>query len=129
MTAWDAPGKRPAYPPMDRVKAYGRACTRPPLGVQVAQLSADLAALSALTARNSPRARGAALAVAHGALKLAVTPVADADDRDRRSAVLRESVLPALLGVGLGHTLGLVDAVLAHDGDPARLGRGVETRQ
>ncbi len=129
MTGWDHSDGCSNIPPADRVEAYRRACTRPPVGLQVAQLSADLAALSALTARNSPLARGAALAVAHGALKLAVTPVADADDRDRRSAVLRESVLPALLGVGLGHTLGLVDAALAHDGDPARLGRGVETRQ
>ena len=129
MTGWDGSDGRSNAPPGDRVETYRQACTRAPVGVQVAQLSADLAALSALTARNSPLARGAALALAHGALKLAVTPVADADDRDRRSEILRESVLPALLGAGLGHTLGLVDAALAHDGNPARLGRGVETKQ
>ena len=129
MKGWYGSDGRSNAPPADRVEAYRRVCTRPPVGVQVAQLSVDLAALSALTAQNSPLIRGAALALAHGALKLAVTPVADADDRDRRSEILRESVLPALLGAGLGHTLGLVDAALAHDGDPARLGRRVETRQ
>ena len=129
MMGWDGSDGHSKALPADRVEAYSRVCTRPPVGVQVAQLSADLVALSALTARNSPLARGAALALAHSALKLAVTPVADSDDRGRRSEVLRESALPALLAVGLGHTLGLVDAALAHDGDPARLSRGVETRQ
>ena len=129
MTGRGGPANWPAHPPRDRVEAYRRAAVRPPVAVQVERISTDIAALAALTAQGSPLARGAALALAHGALKLAVTPVVDAGDRQRRAEVLRGTALPALVDAGLGHAVGLVEAALAHDGDPAVQARGVERPQ
>lgn len=118
-----------ARPSPEQVEVYRRAAARPPVAVQVAQISTDLLNLSILRPQDIPLARGAALALAHGALKLAVTLVVDAGDRRRRSEVLRDEVMPVLVGGGLEHVVGLVEAALAHDGDPGRLGRGVETKQ
>lgn len=125
----DRPDGRSAHPSREQVEVYRRTAARPPVAVQVAQISTDLKNLSTLTGQHSPLARGAALALAHGALKLAVTPVVDVGDRRRRSKVLRDEVMPVLVGGGLEHVVGLVEAALAHDGDPGRLGRSVETKQ
>ena len=114
----------------DRIAAYRRSAARPPVRVQVARLCVDLANLSALAAGgDADVARGAALAVAHAALQLAVTPVVSADDRRHRSDVLRGVVAAALVRAGLGHVMALVEAALATSGDPAGLGRGVRTIQ
>ena len=101
--------RRSYGPLMDRCAAYRRSAARPSVRVQVRCLSIDLANLSWLAAReDADIARGAALAVAHAALKLAVTPVVDAHDRRQRSDVLRAVVGPALVRAGLGHVVTLV---------------------
>lgn len=122
--------RRSNDPLVDRSAAYLRSAVRSPVRAQVERLSIDIANLSALAVRgDADIARGASLAVAHAVLKLAVTPVVDADDRRHRSDVLRGVVGPALVRAGLGHVVALVEVALALEGDPAALSCGVETIQ
>lgn len=106
----------------------GPATRRAPIADQVGRLAADLAVLPALRRAGDPRGRGAALAVAHGALILAVTPALTEGDRRRRDEAL-VAVFPALAGAGLGHIEPLVRAALAVGADPASVARGVERPQ
>ena len=114
----------------ERVKAYRRAAARAPVRAQISQIMTDVANLSVLSSRQDLEgARGMALALAHGALALAVTPASGEDDRRHRGKVLRGTVLPVLASAGLGHVEVLVEVALAHEGDPARKAKGVETKQ
>lgn len=114
----------------ERVVAYRRAAARPPAQAQIERMMADLTNLSVLSSRQDlVGARGAALALAHTALTLAVTPLSDAGERHRRADILRGTVVPALRPAGLGHVGVLFEAALAHDGDPAGVADIVRTKQ
>ena len=117
-------------PDVRRITAYRRAAAGQPLRVQVERTLTDIANLSTLSARQDlAGARGAALALAHTALVLAVTSVNDGEDRRRRATMLRGAVLPVLDFAGFGHLGALIEAALAHEGDPAGKVAGVETVQ
>ena len=112
----------------EKAAAYRRAAAQVPVSVQIERLDADLDAHLRLVEVGDPRARGAALAAAHMVLVLASRPVVvEADCHLRRSAL--DAALPALARAGLGHLAKLVEAALAHDGDPALQARGVERPQ
>ena len=113
-----------------RITAYRRAAAGQPLRAQVERTLIDIANLSTLSSRQDlAGARGAALALAHTALVLAVTPVNDGEGRRRRATMLCGAVLPVLGSAGLGHLGALIEAALAHEGDPAGKVTGVETEQ
>lgn len=98
------------------------------VGMQVGRLGVDLEAHLRLSEAGDPLARGAALAAAHRVLVLASRAmVAEADRALRRTAL--EAALPALARAGLNHIAELVQAALAHDGDPARQAHPVERPQ
>ena len=113
-----------------RAAAYRRAAVRTPLPAQVERALTDLKNLSVLSSRQDRAgAQGAALALAHTALVLAVTSASAEDDRRRRATILCETILPVLGSVGLGHLGRLIEVALVHEGDLAGKATGVETRQ
>ena len=101
---------------------------RPPLTDQINDLALDLRAMHELTQDGIPLARGAALAVAHAALVLAVTHTGDEDLQMIRQEAL-DDALPVFVRAGLGHLVPLIQAALAVDVVAGRLARGVERPQ
>ena len=112
----------------DRVRAFRRNRSRPPIASQADHLVSDVACLQALRSARDPRERGAAFAVAYGALRLAVTLAATKADRRRREEALAVA-LPALASAGLEHIEPLVRAALACGSDPASVAHGVARPQ
>lgn len=84
--------------------------------------------MQALVQARSSLARGAALATAHAALILAVTPAVDEDMTMIRREAL-DDALPVLAEAGLDHIVPLIEAALRVDVTADRLARGVERLQ
>ena len=124
MTVWDGD----TAVSREKAAAYRRDALQVSVKVQVERLAADLRAHLHLTEVDDPRARGAALAAAYAALVLASRTVAMKADRHLRRTAL-DTALPVLVRAGLDHLVELVEAALAHDGDPALQARGVERPQ
>ena len=101
---------------------------RPSLADQINDLVLDLRAMQDLARADSPHARGAALAAAHAALILAITPAVDEDMQMIRQEVLYDAG-PVFAGAGLGHIVPLLEAAGACDIVVDRLARGVERLQ
>lgn len=106
--------------PRTRVMAYRRTATRPSVPEQVAGLQHDLARHLHLAGKGDVHARGAVLAAAFAALRLAVTAAGTEEDVLRRDQALQQA-LPVLAHAGLGHVGDLVAAALACEAGPGRL--------
>ncbi len=105
-----------------------RVSRRSGIDVQINRLATDLRLVEALARAGHPLARGAALAAAHAALILAVTPAVDEDMQMIRREAL-DDALPVLAEAGLGHVVPLIEAALTVDVTADRLARGVERLQ
>ncbi len=104
------------------------AARRSGIDVQINRLAIDLRLVEALARAGHPLARGAALAAAHAALILVVTPAVDEDlSMFRREAL--DDASPVLTQSGLGHVVPLIEAALVVDVTADHLARGVERPQ
>lgn len=115
-------------PPVQSPSVHGAVLRRSSIDAQINRLATDLRLMQVLARADHPHARGAALATAHAALVLAVTPAADEDMQMIRHEALHDA-LPVFAEAGLGHVTPLIEAALAHDIVADRLARGVERLQ
>ena len=98
------------------------------IDIQINRLAIDLRLVEALARAGHPLARGAALAAAHAALILVITPAVDEDLSMLRREAL-DDALPVFTRSGLGHVVPLIEAALVVDVTADRLARGVERLQ
>lgn len=111
-------------PMRGRITILRRGTAWPPIGMQIERLVADLNAHRRLAAAGDPLIRGAVLAAAHAALRLAVTPVTVEADRHIRYEALNVAI--SVLGAaGLPHVENLVRAALLYDVDAAIMACGL----
>ena len=98
---------------------------RSSVDVQINRLAVDLRIVEDLARAGHPLARGAALAAAHAALILVVTPAIDEDLSMLRHEALHDA-MPVLTRSGLGYVVPLIEAALVVDVTAGQLALGVE---